>query len=443
MADHATNWMPEPRVDAAATSIDTGWKARLLLGKQGGVRVVVANAITALRYAPDWQGVLHFNESSMCIVARAKPPFEVDRPVSFAWTDEHDIRAAAWLQQNGISVNKDVAGQAVQVVARDHPFHPIRDYLDTLKWDGIERIDDWLTLYLGVDPSDYTRAVGSRFLIGAVARVYQPGVKHDTCPIFEGAQGALKSTALRTLAGDDFFSDDIADLGSKDSVMQTRGVWIIELSELDAMSRSDCSRVKAFMSRQVDRIRPPYGRRIIESPRECVFAGTVNRETYLKDETGARRFWPVKCGVIDIASLRRDRDQLWAEACHRYRSGANWWLDDQLLVDSAAEETRLRYEEDPWDEIIAKWVQNPKQKTDLSGHPLPAMNSDEDSVTVNDILIHCIGKRPDALTQWDQNRVARWLKNRRWVRFQVRDEDGSRPRRYRRPGLSPVSPVRP
>jgi len=122
----------------------------------------------------------------------------------------------------------------VQVIAHEHPFHPIRDFLDSLKWDGMNRIDDLFTLYLGAASSDYIRAVGAKFLIGGVARVYRPGVKNDSCPILEGPQGILKSTALRALAGDEFFTDDINELGSKDSVLQTRGVWIIELSELDA-----------------------------------------------------------------------------------------------------------------------------------------------------------------------------------------------------------------
>ena len=142
--------------------------------------------------------------------------------------------------------------------------------------------------------------MGAKWLIGGVARIFQPGCKVDTCLILEGEQGLLKSTALRTLAGDAFFTDDIADLGSKDSVMQTRGVLIIELAELDSMSR-EVSRVKAFMSRQVDRIRPPYGRRVIEVPRECIFAGTTNKDTYLKDETGGRRFWPVKVGAVSVS----------------------------------------------------------------------------------------------------------------------------------------------
>jgi predicted P-loop ATPase len=391
--------------ESAAESITTGWKARLILTERGVPRALVANAIIALRHAPEWQQVLHFNESSFATIAKQAPPFEGAPIIPFEWADEHDILTAAWLQHQGISINRDVAAQAVQAIAREHSFHPIRAYLNSLKWDGISRIDDWLTLYLGAESSDYVRAVGARFLIGGIARVYRPGVKNDSCPILEGPQGILKSTALRTLAGDEFFTDDVAELGSKDSVLQTRGVWIIELSELDAMTRSEVGRVKSFMSRQVDRIRPPYGRRVVQAPRECIFAGTVNKDTYLKDETGGRRFWPVRCSAIKVPELRRDRDQLWAEARDRFRAGETWWLDTPGLVEYAASEAQARYEGDPWDEVIAEW------------------SADRDSVSVPDVLGHCLNKGKETWTQADQNRVARSLTAKGWRRKQKRTGD--------------------
>jgi len=223
------------------------------------------------------------------------------------------------------------AGQAAQTVAKDRAFHPIRSYLGSIRWDGVERLDSWPSTYLGVEDTAYVRAVGARWLISAVARIYQPGVKADCRLILEGPQGTRKSTALKTLAGS-HFTDELADLGSKDSALQTRGVWIIELSELDTLSRSEVSRIKAFMSRTTDRFRPPYGKRLMESPRQCVFAGTVNHSSYLRDDTGGPRFWPVACGSINIDRLARDRDQFWARRRHdlkRARSGdwerANSW----------------------------------------------------------------------------------------------------------------------
>jgi predicted P-loop ATPase len=210
-------------------------------------------------------------------------------------------------------VSVEIAGQAVQAVAKDRTFHPVCEYLDALSWDGIKRIDTWLSVYLGAEATDYTTAVGARWLMSAVARIYRPGVKADCCLILEGSQGLMKSMSLKTIAGP-YFTDEIADLGSKDSAMQTRGVWIIEIAELDSMTRSEVGRIKAFMSRSTDRFRPPYGKRLIESPRQCVFAGSVNHSTYLRDETGGRRFWPVACTRILIEDLARDRDQLWAES---------------------------------------------------------------------------------------------------------------------------------
>ncbi len=183
----SADWTPDPILNSAE-SIATRWKARLLVGKRGGALGNVANALTALRYAPEWQGVLHFNESSLATVAKATPPFERTPAIPFDWAEEHDILTAAWLQHQAISVNKEIAGQALQVVAREHSFHPVRDYLDSLKWDGISRLDAWLTLYLGADPSDYVRAVGSKFLIAGVARYIVRASRWTHVPFSKGSK---------------------------------------------------------------------------------------------------------------------------------------------------------------------------------------------------------------------------------------------------------------
>jgi hypothetical protein len=295
------------RVDFASSA----WRKDLVRAKppmnntEGRILPVLANAIAAFRHAPEWGGVLAFNEFAFGTVALKPTPWGI--VPKGEWTDHDDRLATEWLQKQGILVSVDVAGQAVQTAARDHPFHPVKAYLQGLKWDGGQRVDTWLSAYLGADRTEYARAVGSRWLISAVARIFRPAVKADCCLILEGPQGIRKSTALRTLAGD-FFTDELADLGSKDAAMQTRGVWIIELSELDSLSHSEIARIKAFMSRTTDRFRPPYGMRLVESPRQCVFAGTVNHSTYLRDETGGRRFWPIACGRIDVDRLARDRE---------------------------------------------------------------------------------------------------------------------------------------
>lgn len=244
----------EPRSGSTRTE---DWTSHLLLNDGGAPRAVLANAITALRLAPEWDGVLGFNEFSLATVALKAPPWPGGQ-ARCDWTDHEDRLTADWLQHQGIYVSVEVAGLAVQTVAKDGSFHPVRQKLDSLKWDGTKRIDGWLSLYLGVAPSPYTNAVGARWLISAVARLYEPGVKADCALILEGEQGLMKSTALKALA-EPWFTDEIADLGSKDAAMQTRGVWVIEIAELDSMSRAEVSKIKSFISRSTDRFRPPYG----------------------------------------------------------------------------------------------------------------------------------------------------------------------------------------
>ncbi len=406
-----TEWLPDiPGQVGDQNHQSDSWREDLLMNGRGSPRNVLANAITALRRAPEWDGVLAFNEFSIGTVALKLPPWQTGTPGA-EWTDHEDRLAADWLQHNGIYVSVEVAGLAVQTVARDRTFHPVRQKLDSLKWDGTRRIHDWLCLYVGADTNEYTCAVGTRWLISGVARIYQPGIKADCALILEGDQGLMKSTALRVL-GDPWFTDEIADLGSKDAAMQMRGVWVIEIAELDAMSRGDVSKIKAFISRTTDRFRPPYGKRLIESPRQCVFAGSINHSTYLRDETGGRRFWPIACTRILIDDLARDRDQLWAEAVVRYRARERWWLDTAELTLAAEQEQADRYEGDAWEGPIAIWIR------------------DRDSVSVDEILAACLDKPKGTWAQFDKTRVARCLRTLGWERFKAGPRT-SREWRYR------------
>jgi predicted P-loop ATPase len=203
------------------------WRANLIVNNAGQPRALLANAITALREAPEWSGVLALNEFSLGTAALVAPPFGA-YPIP-KWSDQEDRLTTDWLQRKGICVSVEVAAQAVQTVASEQSFHLVRQYLDGLEWDGIGRGQTLLVRYFGAQPSDYGAAVGARWLISAVARIYEPGVKADCCLILEGAQGIMKSTALRTLAGE-WFADEISELGSKDAAMQTAGVWIVELA---------------------------------------------------------------------------------------------------------------------------------------------------------------------------------------------------------------------
>jgi predicted P-loop ATPase len=293
------------------------WLNHLIVSNSGAIKPLLANAIIALRENFSLANILAFDAFAHETIITNTPPWCSDlcwtpRP----WGPHDDLLVAHWLQQQGISVNAATAAQAVEVVARDQTFHPVLGYLDSLKHDGKARLEGWLATYLGAEQSDYNKIIGRAVLIAAVARIRNPGCKVDNVPIFEGAQGAKKSTAVRALF-DPWFSDELADLGSKDAAMQARGVWGIEVSELDAMSRGEVSKIKSFISRTTDRFRPPYGHRVIESPRSCVFWGTTNSDGYLKDETGGRRFWPVKIGKINIDGL----------LARPIREGAVFWSD--------------------------------------------------------------------------------------------------------------------
>jgi len=408
------DWVPRIGLVAAnAASITDGWRSRLILSDKGKQLPILANAITALHYEPEWTDVLAFDEFSLNIITQKPTPW--GSPPAIGWTDRNDYLAAEWLQHRGILVNSSIANQAIITVAGDRRFHPVRNYLNALKWDGIPRIDRWLTFYLGTkyyaaDHFDakqnlYDAAVGSRFLIAAVARIFDPGCKMDTCLVLESPQGAGKSTAFEILAGREWFTDHIPDLGTKDASLQTQGKWIIEMSELRAMRREiQIENVKEFLSRKIDDFRPPYGRHNIKVPRQCVFGGTTNHDRYLNDETGGRRFWPVKCAAkIRIKELAEDRDQLWAEARDRYLAGNPWWLDTDELDNMAAEHQSSRYEGDAWDELIIDWA-------------MSRISTGSTFVTMPDILGQCLDKQRGQWTKGDEMRVAKCLKSKGWDR---------------------------
>ncbi len=192
-------------------------------------------------------------------------------------------------------------------------------------------------------------------MVSAVARALDPGCKADHMLVLEGAQGQRKSTALAALAGEDWFSDALPQMGTKDASSYLRGKWIIEIAELEAM-RKEMDAIKAFITRQVETFRPAYAREEVYEPRRCVFAGTTNKNDWQRDETGGRRFWPVKVGEIDLAAIERDRDQLWAEAVALFRAGERWWLDGEV-AEQAHTEAAERRPDDPWRAEIAKAVE--------------------------------------------------------------------------------------
>jgi predicted P-loop ATPase len=328
----------------------------------------IVNAITILTYDPRWKGVLRFDEFSQVLRFTSPPQWHKDdaaKDQSSVWTDSDCTRLDSWMRRNwALELANEKLREAVYVVGMRDSINPLKEWLDSLVWDGTPRLSTWLPRYLGTDNTPYAQAAGRKWIISAIARGMTPGCKADHVLILEGGQGVGKSTALKALAGgDQLFTDSPIDIGNKDSFVSLRGRWIIELAELASLSKSESERSKAFFSSATDSYRPPYGRELIAVPRTCVFAGSTNLGQYLNDDTGGRRYWPVQVGVIDIQGLTHDRDQLWAEAVAAFKAGEAWWPSYEELP-LFQKEQLAREVSDPWYEDIERWV-NSNQGQDI------------------------------------------------------------------------------
>lgn len=378
---------------AKQTTTPNGWKAKLRYDDNGDLKLTLANLVTILNHHPDWRGVLFYDEFSGDILKRKPPPYPNSK--SDLWADLDSSKTHVWLEEQFelSKLSTGMVDEAIAVVADLHAIHVVKEYLEPLRWDGKPRLKTMALRYFGAEDNPVHRFVMQAWMVGAVKRVYEPGSQFDNVLVLEGWQGQRKTTALRVL-GAMWHAESITDAGSKDSFVTLRGKWLVEFSEFDALSRVESSRMKQHISATNDVYRPPYGKRSITVPRQNVFAATVNPEKYLKDETGARRFWPVLCGDIDIDALRRDRDQLWAEAVHLYRQGEQCWATPDMTYLTEAQEARFM--EDPWEEHVAIFCHGKRV------------------VRISEILSYLRVDLPKQ-TQADKNRVAKILARLKFV----------------------------
>ncbi|CAE6852494.1 virulence-associated E family protein [Paraburkholderia aspalathi] len=269
------------------------------------------------------------------------------------WADVDRIAIADVLQgeMGLVKFTPDMVEQAVMVLAMKNQRDDLKTWLQSLRWDGVQRLDSWLTTAAGAPHDEYHIAVARNFLISMVARGVAPGCKVDTMPVFEGTQGKGKSTLLAVLGGP-FYAELTDPLESKDFFVSIQGKWLVEVAELDAFRKSDITRIKQVLSAPSDRFRPPYAKHSIDAPRRTVFAGTTNESDYLRDATGARRFWPVAVGKIDNGWLTRNRDQLFAEAVELYTAHATWW---EVPEHAHRQQTEERREDDAWESAISDY----------------------------------------------------------------------------------------
>ncbi|HBR25492.1 MAG TPA: virulence-associated E family protein [Rhizobiales bacterium] len=362
----------------------------------------VANALKALRTDPNLRDKLACDEMQRAAMIRDGGSW---RPVTD--TDVTGMQECLQKEKGMTHVSKDTMHSAVDNRAVKCRFHPLRDWLNALRWDARPRIDSWLTDYLGTEATPYTKAIGRMFLIGMVARGYRPGCQMDYMLILEGPQGVLKSTACRVLGGQ-WFDDNLPDVHTKDASQYLRGKWLIEVAEMHAMGKAEAAQLKAFITRREERYRPSYGRKEVFEPRQCVFVGTQNKSAYLRDETGGRRFWPVVTGKIDIATLKRDRDQLFAEAVRAYRKGEHWWPDRDFEAKHIAPEQEARYEADAWEEPIGEWL----ERTAAT------------KTTVYEVAFQALEFKKPQIGTADQRRIIAILQRLGWRRSGKQDADG-------------------
>jgi predicted P-loop ATPase len=356
------------------------WTDFLEMNAEGVPKSSDGNLYQIFLNDPAWKGALGWNQRSLEVVALRDTP--IGLKAGGVLLDHHASQAAAWLYSQWGMPGPSRSAVLVEFcsAAREYTFDPVRDWLETLKWDGVKRTNRWLWEAGGCPVNDYTIAVAEKFLIGAAARALRYGCKLDTVPVFCGPQGALKSTMLKTLVPDPAWFDDSfspSEIGDKDSLLQIHGPWIIEIQELDGLGKRETSQVKAFISRASDRFRQPYGRVTERHDRGCVFAGTVNPDAFLVDTTGNRRYWPVAFKRGNIKWLEDNRDQLWAEAVSQFRSGVQWWLTDDLERMASAEQEAHR-QEDPWEERVRKWIDEHPGKPVCQGLLLQVLVSGAD-----------------------------------------------------------------
>jgi putative DNA primase/helicase len=398
---------------------------RNLLEKRGAAdhrpKKCLDNVLTTLCHCPAWQSVVRYNEFTDRTELHGALPVRTGHTAESEkgpWRDGHAVWATAWFNEVvGFEPSLDLLERSVAELARRDRWHPVRDYLKALVWDGTPRTDGMLCQMFGAENTPVNCAIGSKWLISAVARVMRPGCQVDHMLVLEGPQGTRKSTALRTLVGEDWFRNSPLDLRDKDAAMVLRGCWVYEFDELDSFRGRDATRVKSFITGRVDSYRPPYGRHPVDVPRECAFAGSTNEDQYLSDPTGNRRFWPVLCGAIDIPALQAARDQLWAEAYHRFVAGELWYVPEGGLATELRSLQGERLEIDPWVAEVGEWL----------ARLIPSRRAE--GVTTREALITGMGMLGSNLGKREETRVGQALRACGWS--PVRDtRSGVRTRRY-------------
>lgn len=395
-------------------------------GRQGQIKNTIANVTIILNNDEKLEGCFGYNEFEQRETAVRRLPWDkkglqYPRPL----TDTDDAELRLYMERCYGITGKGQITDALAITVRRSSYHPVQDYLDSLSWDGVERLDTLFIDLFGAEDSGYTRAVTRKTFTAAVARIYSPGCKFDHVLVLVGEQGVGKSTALSKM-GRGWFSDSLSTLKGKEALEAVQGSWIIELGELAGLRRAEVETVKQFISKKEDRFRVAYGKRLEYFPRRCVFFGTTNEEDFLRDATGNRRFWVVDCK--GRTGCRRVWDyltsdivgQLWAEAKARYESGEALYLDGEGMEEKAREIQDKHLERDDRSGLIQEYLDR-KLPKDWAGRDLFARRrwledrenvgeEERRSVCVMEIWAECLGKEPTDITRRDSLELGRTMK---------------------------------
>ncbi len=342
--------------------------------RKDGVRpTCLKNTVNYLDIDPELNNLFKFNMFSEEIEFTRAPIWYPERKPLVPWTDGDAIQLKFHLASKQLyDANVKLIHEATYIEASLNSYHPLRDYLTDLSWDGIPRIDTWLIDYASVADTEYTRIIGQKTLLAAVARVFDPGCKFDNILVIEGSQRIGKSRLIDAL-GKEWYGDLVVDPHSKDTIADMRNKWIIELAEMETVRKVDVNAFKRFLSCRVDRTRLSYRINSEDYPRQCIFIGTINPEEgcgYLRDTTGNGRFWPVEVnGPVRVDKMEEDVDQLWAEAVSRYKNGeTDLHIADEGIREFAEREAEKRRSIDPWHFIIKNWLNTPTHEVGVRMH---------------------------------------------------------------------------
>lgn len=386
----------DPLSELTAADLDalreSAGEFRLDTNAKGEVRPNLNNAISLIEHSPDLKGTIWFDEF-LCRIMTGSPPRE--------WRDVDDLNLTLYMQRNAGVPNMapETVSKAALTVAHRATRNCVKDFLNNLAWDGVPRIDHFFADHFGAKCTEYVLAASRNFWIAMCARIYQPGCKFDNIIVLEGKQGVRKSSAM-SIVGGKWYMEQKEDVMSKDFFQTLEGIWLVEIGEMDSFSRADVQRVKLVASAPHDRYRASYGRHAETHPRQCVFVCTTNKDDWGKDDTGARRFWPIACnGIIDVEAISAARSQLFAESVFKYKAGATWWEMPEI---ETLEEQRQRYDSDIWQESVESYVKSKAY------------------ITVNEILIDHLRFQEKDCTKREQMRVTTCLRSLGWTKTVIR-----------------------